>query len=143
MKIGTNFRNQKHWNKTEILILQRNYRNKDISKLQKWLHRSIKAIRNKASTLHLKKGKYEGLRHHNWKGTKASLNAIHIWVKRFKPKPKLCESCKKNKPFDLANISQKYMRKINDYEWLCRKCHMIKDKRMKNLKQYQGGKNWI
>lgn len=68
-----------------------------------------------------------------WKGDKAGLDAIHIWVLRNKPKPKVCEICKIKEPKDLANISQKYKRDINDFEWLCRRCHMIKDGRMKNL----------
>lgn len=68
-----------------------------------------------------------------WKGNKAGLDAIHIWVLRNKPKPKVCECCKKNKPKDLANISQKYRRDIKDFEWLCRKCHMMKDGRLKAI----------
>lgn len=71
-----------------------------------------------------------------WKGDKAGLDAIHIWVLRNKPKPKFCEQCNIDEPKDLANISQKYKRDINDFEWLCRRCHMLKDGRMKNLKQY-------
>ena len=69
-----------------------------------------------------------------WKGDKAGLDAIHIWVLRNKPKPKVCEICKKAKPKDLANISQKYHREVNDFEWLCRRCHMIKDGRLEKLK---------
>lgn len=68
-----------------------------------------------------------------WKGNKAGLDAIHIWVLRNKIKPKFCVECKKNKPKDLANISQKYKRDTNDFEWLCRRCHMIKDGRLKKL----------
>lgn len=69
-----------------------------------------------------------------WKGNQAKLDAIHIWILKRKPKPKLCENCKKVSPIDLANISQKYKRDVKDFEWLCRKCHMIKDGRIKKLK---------
>lgn len=69
-----------------------------------------------------------------WKGDKAGLDAIHIWVLRNKPKPKLCVECKKKVPKDLANISQKYFRDVKDFEWLCRGCHMRKDGRINNLK---------
>jgi len=31
---------------------------------------------------------------------------------------------------ELSNISGKYKRDINDYEWLCVKCHRIKDGNM-------------
>jgi len=68
-----------------------------------------------------------------WKGKQAGLDAIHIWVLKRKPKPKYCVECKKNKPKDLANISQKYKRDIIDFEWLCRKCHMTKDGRLKKF----------
>jgi len=67
-----------------------------------------------------------GEKNHLWKGDNAGYNAIHEWVRKNKPKPKLCPSCKKIHPKDLANISGKYKRNINDFEWLCRKCHMVK-----------------
>lgn len=79
------------------------------------------------------KSKNESKKNGMWKGDKAGLDAIHIWVLRRKPKPKVCEDCKKKPPLDLANISQKYKRDVNDFEWLCRKCHMTKDGRLKKL----------
>lgn len=71
-----------------------------------------------------------------WKGNDVQYIALHSWIRRRKNKPKLCEFCNKRKPYDLANISGLYKRDINDFEWLCRKCHMIKDERLKNLKLY-------
>jgi len=68
-----------------------------------------------------------------WKGDNALRAAIHLWVISRKPKPNFCECCKVKKPKDLANISQKYYRDVNDYEWLCRKCHMVKDGRLERL----------
>ncbi len=68
-----------------------------------------------------------------WKGDKVGCASLHAWIKRHKPKPKFCEICKKNKPYDLANISEKYKRDINDFEWICRNCHMKKDGRLKKL----------
>jgi len=69
-----------------------------------------------------------------WKGDEVGLNSLHEWIKNRFPKPKLCVSCKEKPPYDLANISQEYKRDINDFEWLCRSCHMIKDGRMGNLR---------
>ncbi len=66
-----------------------------------------------------------------WKGDNVGLISLHGWVRRRKPKPKLCEVCKKRKPQDLANISQQYHRNINDFQWVCRKCHMDGDGRNK------------
>lgn len=72
-----------------------------------------------------------------WKGDEVGLGKLHEWIKRRKPKIELCECCNKNKSYDLANISGKYKRDINDFEWLCRSCHMHKDNRIKNLKQFR------
>ena len=69
-------------------------------------------------------------------------SSLHLWIKNYKQKPKVCEICKKYPPHDLANISGKYKRDINDFEWLCRKCHMIKDGRLNNLKQRNREKIW-
>jgi hypothetical protein len=77
------------------------------------------------------RGNHNGM----WKGNDVGVVAVHDWVRRRKLKPKLCEHCKKKPPCDLANISQKYKRDINDFKWLCRRCHMKSDGRIKNLDQ--------
>jgi len=76
----------------------------------------------------------------NWKGDDVGRTQLHEWVRRRKVKPEFCENCKKNKPYDLANISGEYKRDINDFKWLCRSCHMKEDGRIKNLKQFSGDK---
>ena len=77
-----------------------------------------------------------GNKHPLWKGNKVSYGALHSWVKRHFKKPKLCHDCKKEKPLDLTNKSGKYLRNLADWEWLCRKCHMIKDGRYLKLLKY-------
>lgn len=74
-------------------------------------------------------GKKNGM----WKGDDVGIKSLHDWVRRNKPKPEFCESCHKNPPFDAANISQEYKRDLNDFEWLCRTCHMTKDGRLKKM----------
>lgn len=76
----------------------------------------------------------------NWKGDKVGYNALHNWIRRHKPKPKLCEECKKKKPDDLANISGEYKRDIDDFKWVCRGCHMKSDGRLKKLAQINKNK---
>lgn len=67
-----------------------------------------------------------------WKGDKVLYGALHLWIKSRLKKPKKCSNCNKiSKNIDLANISQKYKRDLKDWEWLCRRCHMISDGRMK------------
>jgi hypothetical protein len=68
-----------------------------------------------------------------WRGNDVGYSSLHTWVKRNKTKPLLCENCNEKKPYDLANISGEYKRDLNDYKWLCRKCHMIEDGRINNL----------
>jgi len=75
-----------------------------------------------------------------WKGSKAQYSALHQWIRRRKPKPEFCESCLTAKPYDLANISQEYKRDVDDFEWLCRKCHMYKDGRYLDIGRRNKGK---
>lgn len=63
-----------------------------------------------------------------WKGDNARYRAIHNWMRKNKAKPEFCEHCGKFPPVEVANIkvknvSEKYSRDINDYIWLCKKCH--------------------
>ena len=66
-----------------------------------------------------------------WKGDKVGYIALHKWIRKRKIKPEFCEECHKSKSKDLANISGKYLRDINDFRWLCRKCHIHNDGRIK------------
>ena len=61
-----------------------------------------------------------------WKGDKVSYKGIHNWIKRHKPEPDICEICDLKKKLDLANISGEYKRDLDDWEYLCRKCHIRK-----------------
>jgi len=79
----------------------------------------------------LLKDKRRGCGNPNWKGDSIGVDGIHAWITRRKPKT-FCVCCG-NPAHDLANISGKYTRDINDYQWLCRKCHMKSDGRLKNL----------
>jgi len=72
-----------------------------------------------------------------WKGDKVKYAGLHVWVRRYKKQPKLCEHCNEKPSIDLANKDGIYNRDFNNWEYLCRKCHMIKDGRIKNLKQYK------
>ena len=85
--------------------------------------------------------KFRGAGNPNWKGDSVGYTGLHYWVKRWKPMPTLCEHCKKVPPYDLANISGKYKRDLNDWEYLCRHCHMTADGRMLNLKQHSANKS--
>ena len=76
--------------------------------------------------------KLSGSNHPSWKGENCALRTLHQWIAKNKPKPSFCEKCGKVPPIDVANISGKYKRDIEDFEWLCRRCHMKSDDRIKN-----------
>jgi hypothetical protein len=64
----------------------------------------------------------------NWRGDKVGYNQLHTWVKPRLKKPKRCPVCHKRKKLELANKGI-YDRQLKHWEWLCRKCHMLKDGR--------------
>lgn len=75
-----------------------------------------------------------GVNSNRWKGDDVGIDALHTYIRRQLPKTDLCQCCEKVPPYDLANISDEYKRDVTDWEWLCRKCYMNKDGRIKNLK---------
>jgi hypothetical protein len=77
-----------------------------------------------------------GTKSHSWLGDKVSINGLHKWVRKYLPKPEFCEECGMKPPFDLANKGV-YDRDFNNWEWLCRRCHMKKDGRLETLKKTQ------
>lgn len=77
-----------------------------------------------------------GEKNHNWTGDNVSYEGLHLWIKRHKPKSDKCEHCGKNGKLDAANLSGKYKRDIKDFRWLCRKCHMKIDGRIKRKNKY-------
>jgi hypothetical protein len=83
--------------------------------------------------LNLKRKSKIGKKNSMWKGNNVGYVALHDWVRRRFPKPNICKQCNINKPYDLSNISNKYRRDLNDWEWLCRSCHMKGDGRIEML----------
>lgn len=72
-----------------------------------------------------------------WKGDKVGYSGLHEWIRKRLIKPNSCQFCGKNKPLDLANISQKYKRELTDWIWLCKKCHFYQDERDKKTRATQ------
>lgn len=60
------------------------------------------------------------------------LSALHVYVARRLEKPSVCADCKAIPPRDLANKGV-YDRDLKNWEWLCRRCHMLKDGRLARL----------
>lgn len=83
----------------------------------------------------MKKGINLGEKNGMWVGDRVKYAGLHAWVRAHKPKSVKCENCKEAEPLDLANVSGKYKRDINDFKWLCRKCHMLEDSRLDSFKK--------
>lgn len=64
----------------------------------------------------------------NWK-VNAGIQAIHIWVRKRMPPKDKCWNCKTAKAYDLANKGI-YDRNLDNWKWLCRRCHMVEDGRL-------------
>lgn len=69
-------------------------------------------------------------KHPLWKGNDVGYHALHQWVRTRLPKPGLCQICNKVPPHDMANISGRYLRDLKDWQYVCRKCHMLNDGRL-------------
>ena len=80
---------------------------------------------------------HRGNKAYNWKNDKVGYYALHIWVTRWKGKPKFCEDCGNMiaKKFEWANISGLYKRDLNDYKRLCTRCHHIFDSKTGKVKK--------
>ena len=76
-----------------------------------------------------------GEKNPRWAGYDAKIGyaMLHRWVHRRMPKPELCPECNTRPAYDLANITGIYNRDLENWKWLCRKCHMLSDGRMNNL----------
>jgi len=72
----------------------------------------------------------------NWHGDDTTHSGgFHDWIRKRKIRPRNCENCGEQKPLELSNISGKYIRSPHDFEWLCRKCHMVRDGRINRRKK--------
>ena len=96
---------------------------------ERWRKASKKCYEKRVGHVCSAKGINMGEKNRMWKGDYVGYSGLHTWVKRHKPKPVLCEECKTNSPYELANISKKYKRDINDFKWLCRSCHSKEHRR--------------
>jgi len=101
----------------------------------KALHKRAKG--KKLSKEHCERIRVAKLAENNpmWRGESVGMHQLHTWVKSRIPKPKKCECCKEVPPYDLANKGI-YDRNLKNWEWLCRKCHMTKDGRIKKLASF-------
>lgn len=65
----------------------------------------------------------------HWKGSDVGYSGVHLWYKKYFPKPESCQRCGKvTEILDASNNSGKYLRDGTDWEYICKTCHRLKDK---------------
>lgn len=76
----------------------------------------------------------------NFNGTVAKYKKLHKWVRKNFSHAKYCDSCliETAKIYDWASIEDRYTKNREDWEYLCRSCHIKKDGRINHLKKGQG-----
>jgi len=100
--------------------------------------RGMKYTLHKENPTSFKKGENVGDENNAWKGDDAGVEAMHMWVKKWKGKASCCENCDREDSFyDWHNIDHKYRRVLDDYISLCRKCHYQFNKELRE----GGGQN--
>ena len=70
----------------------------------------------------------------NWRGDNIGLFGLHQRVRRYLPEPGLCQKCGLVAPYDLANITGIYTDDLENWQYWCRKCHLIDDGRINFFK---------
>src|SRR5690242_703716 len=53
---------------------------------------------------------------------------LHIKMRMLIPKPLFCPRCGDREPVDMSNNSNDYLDDVTDWEWLCKLCHVRKDR---------------
>ena len=90
------------------------------------------------------KNNFTGKNNPRWKGDEVSYGGLHRYIRKHKPIVSNCEDCNKsNVKLELANISKQYKRDVDDFKWLCPKCHAKFDKRSIVLRGKNNGKSKI
>jgi hypothetical protein len=87
------------------------------------------------------KGAGVGEAHPNFKDyTQVGTRTLHQWVRRLLPAPKICPICNDRPVRDLINLTGIYNRDLTNWDYACRRCHMLSDGRMYNLRYAMNNK---
>jgi len=110
-------------------------KNHIISMEAAWVaNRKPKSDQHKKNLSKSLKGKYTGEHALYWKGDSVKYSGLHMWLRRNKPKPDACEKCGATGRLEIANLKKhNYSRCLDDYMYLCVKCHRDLDGSVVNL----------
>lgn len=66
----------------------------------------------------------EDMAYKKFRGSASKYTLLHNQMREVVEKPDACYLCKtQDKPLDLANLSQKYLKVVSDWAYMCRSCH--------------------
>lgn len=69
----------------------------------------------------------------NWRGDRVKQTGLHAYIRRHLPEPELCENCELVSPKELSNKTGIYDRNLENWWYLCVKCHREYDGTVTNL----------
>jgi len=78
----------------------------------------------------MKSGMMADQNHPQWQGDQVSYNGLHKWVSRHKERTGRCTFCNSKGRTEFANRSGLYLRDLDDYVELCRRCHTWFDSKL-------------
>ena len=78
--------------------------------------------------------KVSGPNNYGWQGDNVGRVALHEWVRKRLPKTQLCQLCVLKPPQQLSNKTGMYKRELENWWWLCAKCHVYYDGTVNNLR---------
>lgn len=80
---------------------------------------------------------FRGEKNPNWVGNDfKTIEGIHYRIRTQLPMPLMCEICGVCSPQELSNKDHKYSLKLEDWQWLCIRCHRdYDDNYIKNFKK--------
>jgi hypothetical protein len=81
----------------------------------------------------LLKGTRLGKEASSWKGDNVKYAGLHAYLRKYIPRPDLCEICHLRKAYELANKNGQYNRDFVNWQWLCRSCHIKIENRIKKI----------
>lgn len=88
---------------------------------------SFKSGEHRSPETEFKPGDNIGELNPKWSGSDPGYSAVHSRMKKKINRPDRCQWCGKIGKTDFANLSHKYKEDINDWAYLCHKCHFQYD----------------
>jgi hypothetical protein len=97
---------------------------------QRGIRRKPLSAEHRAKISAAGKGRRTGEGNSSWSGDEVSYSGLHQWIRKQKGRAsdQKCEHCGQQ-ALDWANVSGEYLRDLDDFIALCRRCHKLFDQK--------------